>query len=417
MFKPILYTLLFFFILCPCLYAQRIAQGETLSLNEALSIAYKQGPLMAEARREEQAQRGRFIQKRMLPDPQAEVSIGGLKESGFKEENLDSYKIMQPVGSLSERLTSLFVAHDEVQIVRNQTKMIWAETRLKIIKLYTDIMTKEKALEFSQDNLNSTRQLFAAVENRLHSGNALQSELTRSRIEVLQAENDVLTKEKDLKSAKGELNLNLGRQPESSLVLSDFLDEEPMVYQYQGLVEKAMLLRPDLKSEQARLRIQRLNYTNTFSQVLFPEMAVGFERTMKEYENDSAIIFEFTYPLWSFWGKTKEAGAEYDKQKIKLNTFRKQVHLDVYQAFLDAELAQRQINIQKNALDEANELLRQASIQYEAGEMPFINYLDNIKTIKETRLNYLMALGNYKQKLAALDLAVGNVYIPQGVKE
>lgn len=417
MFKQFLSIIVFVLIVSPVAYAQRFSEGEALSLQEALNVAYRQNPYLMEARKEREAQEGRSFQKKALPDPEAEFSIGGLrsKDDGSKGK-LDSYTVMQPIGSLGERLASFSIADSEGRIARNQLEMAWAQIRARIIKLYAQVIAREKALEFSRDNLNSTRQLFVAVENRFHSGNALQSELTRARIEVLQAENDVLTHEKELKETRGELNLNLGRQPESALTLSDFLNEETLNYQYLGLVDKALKARPDLKAEEARLSIQKKNLAVVSSKTILPEMAVGFERTMEDYENDSAVVLKFSYPLWGLWGEVREAKAEYGKQQVRFNTAQQQAHLDIYQSFLNAELAERQVTIQKNALDEANELLRQVSIQYEAGEMPFITYLENLRTIKETRLNYLNALANYKEKIAVLDMAVGYVPVPEGAK-
>lgn len=418
MCKKISFILFFILIVSPFSYAERLTNGEALSLEEALEIAYKQSPFMIEAKKEKESLEGRSFRTKALPNPEAEVSIGGLRkqEDGSRESNLDSYKIMQPFGSLGERLTSFSVANAESKIAQSQLEMTWAEIRTRIIKLYAQVITQEKALQFSKDNLNSSRQLFVLVENHFHSGSALQSELIRARIEVLQAENDVLFHEKELKSAKGELNLNLGRAPDSGLVLSDFLSEEALNYQYKDLLEKAFKMRPDLKIEQAKLKIEKSHLATIYSKPFFPDMAVGFERTMEDFENDSAVILEFSYPLWGFWGEAKEAKAEYEKQKTRLNTFKQQVSLNVYQSFLDAELAERQVKIQKNAMEEANELLRQTSMQYEEGEIPFLTFVENLKTIKETRLHYLDALSNYKEKVALLETAMGEVPVPKGAK-
>jgi outer membrane protein TolC len=75
-----------------------------------------------------------------------------------------------------------------------------------------------------------------------------------------------------------------------------------------------------------------------------------------------------SYPLWDLnLGKVKEAQARMNKQKIKLETLKKQVGLEVYEALLDSELADKQVLLQKQALDEADELLRQVTSSYEEG--------------------------------------------------
>lgn len=416
MCKKILFILFFLCIFSPSAYAENLAEGEALSLQEALKIAYHHNPWMVEAKKEQEAQQGRSFQKKALPDPEAEFSIGGFREQedGPSKKNLDSYTLIQPIGSLGERWTSFSVADEELSIAQSQWKIVWGHIRTRIIRLYAQRTAREKALQFSRENLDSTRQLFVLVENRFNSGDARQSELIRARIEVLQAENEVLTREKEWKSAQGELNLNLGRPPDSPLTLSDFLSEETLSRPYQGLMDQALAMRPDLKIEQSRLSIQKSRMTTVYSKAMFPDMAVGFERTREDFENDSSVILKFSYPLWGFLGEVEETKAEYEKQKTRLDSLKQQVQLDIYQAFLEVELAERQVKIQKTAMEEANELLRQTSIQYEEGEIPFVSFLDNLKTIKETRLNYLDALSNYQEKIAVLDMAVGNIPVPEG---
>ena len=116
------------------------------------------------------------------------------------------------------------------------------------------------------------------------------------------------------------------------------------------------------------------------------------------------------------FGEIKEAKAEKDKQKIRFEALKRQVSLEVYKAFLEAELADRQVKLQKKALEEANELLRQITLSYETAEIPFLVFLENIKTIKETRITYLNTLRGYKEKVAELERMIQATPIPGGKK-
>jgi outer membrane protein TolC len=147
--------------------------------------------------------------------------------------------------------------------------------------------------------------------------------------------------------------------------------------------------------------------------MLFPSLAVSYERTTQDFENDSAVLMQASYPLWDLnLGKVKEAQARMNKQKIKLETLKKQVGLEVYEALLDSELADKQVLLQKQALDEADELLRQVTSSYEEGKVSFLEFLENLKTINETRLAYFNSLKDYKTKNAELDRVIQSTPIP-----
>ena len=127
-------------------------------------------------------------------------------------------------------------------------------------------------------------------------------------------------------------------------------------------------------------------------------------------------VIQASYPLWSVFnfGEVKVAKAEKEKQELHLEALMREVSLDVYRTFLDAELADKRVLLQKKTIDEANELLRRITISYEEGQIPFFVFLENIKTIKETRLAYLNALKSYREKVAELERVIQATPVPGG---
>ena len=199
--------------------------------------------------------------------------------------------------------------------------------------------------------------------------------------------------------------------------MKDSIAYETLRYEYEKIKDQGLVQRADIRNETARLRARKKSFWKALLGTLFPKMAFGVERTTEDYENDTAVLLEASYPLWGFnLGEVREARAEQEKQKIRLEALKRQAGLEIYQAFLETELADKQVRLQKKALEEANELLRQITLQYETGEVPFLTYLENIKTIKETRLGYFNALRNYKEKVAELERVIQATPIPEGAK-
>jgi outer membrane protein, heavy metal efflux system len=392
--------------------ATLFAADKALSLEEALRIAYTANPSMKEAREEISASKGRWIQAEALPDPELEMDIGGFRD-GSKE--VDTVAVKQPLDPLGTRFLRGRMAHDEVNIAKNELDLIWGQVSVKIISTYYQILAFEKALNVSKENLETTRQFLTQVDSRFQSGSALKGEVLRARIEASRAENEYLTAEKDLKVSRGEMNLFLGRAADTDILLRDILNYEPLRLEYKGLIEKALIERPDVHIEKTRLSIKKKGLWRSVLKTFFPQMSIGLERTTEDYDNDTALLLRASYPLWGFnLGEVREAKAEKKKQEVRLDAFKRQVGLDVYQAFLEAELADKQVVLQKRALDEANELLRQVTLQYEEGELLFLSYLENIKTIKETRVSYYTALKNYQEKVALLKRAIQKTPAPEG---
>ena len=404
--------------------AYSVAASEPLTLNDTLRLAYINHPRMKEAKKEISAAKGRWIQAEALPNPELGLDIGGLKKHAkdegdkhIRKGKVDIVNIEQPLDPLGTRFLRGRIAWDEVRISKGELELVWAEVRKQVIELYVRIQTEEKAQEIALDNLNATRQFFTRVQTKFHSGNALQSDVIRAKIEVSRAENDLLIRQKNLKVSKGEMNLALGRIVDAPLALSESLAYEALRYEYEKIKSVALEQRADVRNEKTRLSSTKKGFWSALLKTVFPQMAIGIERTTTDYENDTALLLKASYPLWGFnLGEVKEAKAKKDIQKIRLEALERQVGLEVYRAFLEAELTDQQVALQKKALDESNELLRQITVQYESGEVPFLTYLENIKTIKETRLAYFNVLKDYKEKVAELERVIQATPIPEGVK-
>ncbi len=399
--------------------------NEALTLNDALRLAYINHPKMQEAKKEISAAKGRWIQAEAFPNPELGLDVGGLKkhakgdgEKQIRNGKINAVTIEQPLDPLGTRFLRGRIAWDEVKIAKGSLELTWASVRQEVIGLYAGILTEEKALEISEENLNATRQFFTRVQTRYQSGNALQSDVIRARIEVSRAENDLLIAEKNLKVSNGKMNLALGRTVETHFELSDSLSYESLKLQYGGMMKQALEKRADIRNETTRLKARKKGFWSAILKVFLPQMGIGIERTTEDYENDTAILLKAAYPLWGFnLGEVKETKAEKEKQQIILEALKREVGLEVYESFLEAELSDKQVALQKKALDEANELLRQVTLRYEGGEVPFLTFLENIKTIKETRLAYFNALRSYKERVAELERVIQATPIPEGVKQ
>jgi cobalt-zinc-cadmium efflux system outer membrane protein len=397
---------------------------ESLTLDDVLKIAYINHPRMQQARQEIEAAKGRWIQSEALPDPEVGLEIGGLKKHAkdggdkqIRDANVDIVSVEQPLDPLGTRFLRGRIAWDGVKIAKGDLELIWARVRQEVIGLYATILTNEKALEIAKENLTATRLFFSRVETRHQAGNALQSDVIRARIEVSRAENELLVSEMTLRVSNGRMNLALGRTVETPLQLRDALSYESLHYQYAQIMKQALEKRADLHNESIRLKARQKGVWSALLKVILPRMGIGIGRTTTDYDNDTEILLKASYPLWGFnFGEVKAAKAEKEKQQIVLESLKREVGLEVYETFLGAELSDKQVALQKKALDEANELLRQITVQYETGGVPFLIYLENLKTIKETRLFYFTALKDYKEKVAELERVIQATPIPEGVK-
>ncbi|MFA4888541.1 MAG: TolC family protein [Candidatus Omnitrophota bacterium] len=402
--KVIIYAAIFF----QCFVLGLAKAEETLSLDKALMTAYDNNPRMIEARKLVDAVKGDLITARTLPNPEVEFEIGGLKknEEGKRKGKLDNIEIRQDLGPLGSRLLDGKIAKNQVLSQEESLKAVWANIYLEVRQAYTKIVLDKKEIELAQGNLNILRNFFSRVQLRFQSGQAIKNDVQRAKIELLKAENSYFVAEKELKIDKARLNLLLGSSFDVSFDVAEELKEENIELSFQELSEKALFLRPDIKSEKLQLDSAGKNLVKEQLNRL-PSPFVGFQRTTEEYENDSAVVLGFSFPLWNFnQGEVKKAKAQKEAQQVKVASAKREVVFEVYEAYAETELAKKQLDLSKKSLEEANELLHLADLRYSEGDMDFINYLDQVKAVTESRVGYYESLFRLNDVLSGMEKTI-----------
>lgn len=384
------------------------ADTEKLKFRDALEIAFDHNHRMVEARKSVDSARGDLITARTLQNPEAELEFGGFKKdaSGERNAHLDSMEIKQPFDPIGVRFFKSKIASNQVKIQNETLRLTWADVYREVRDTYARIILNEKRLELADDHLKAMRQFFARVQQRYQSGQVLKNDFQRAKIELLQSEHEHLKARKALTADRARLNLALGRPMEIEFEIAEKLKEERLLSSIDQLKEIALANRPDIKIADLELDSKRKNAVKEQLSRL-PSYAVGFRRIDEDYEDDYAIVVGISLPFWNLnQGEVKKAKAQRDAQTVRTQAIKNEAMLEVYEAFLDAELAQKQFELSKKSLEESSELFRLANLRYSEGKIDFLNYLDQIKTAAQAKINYYEGLFELSRSMSALEASI-----------
>lgn len=381
---------------------------EVLTLEKSLSLAFENNPRMIEARKNIDASKGDLITARSLPNPEAEFEIGGLKKNdeGERKSNLDSFEIRQGFDPPGVRGLKNKISKRQISIQEESLKVVWSQVYAEIRETYSRIILDKKRQELANEKLNIMRQFLSRVQQQFQSGKALKNDLQRAKLELLDAENVFLASEKEIKTDKAKLNLLLGHPMETLFEIEEELKEEELILDLNKLTQAALSKNPDIKMQELVLASKENNLSKEQLNRL-PSPFIGFKRTNEDYDNDYAAVVGFSVPLWNLnQGEVKKAKAEKEAQDTKVEAVKREIAFGVFEAYLNAELAHRQFELQKKSLEEANELLHLANLRYSEGEINFLSFLDQVKAATETRVRYYEGLFNITKAITELEKAV-----------
>lgn len=381
---------------------------ERLNFKTSLDLAFEHNPRIVEARKLIDVSKGDLITARTLKNPEAELEFGGFKknEDGERNSNLDSIEIRQPFGPLGVKFLEGKIASNQVKIQEQELKSVWSSVYIDVRQTYSQIILHKKELELASDNLNTMRQFFSRVQLRYNSGQALKNDFQRAKIELVKAENDYLLAEKELRTDKARLNLLLGRSMEIDFDIEEDIKESELNITFEELKSIAFANRPDIKIAGLELDNKQKNFAKEQLNRL-PSYFIGFKRTDEADKDDYAVLVGVTLPLWNLnQGEVKKAKAQKEAQMARTEAVKNEAVFNVYEAYLTVELNQKQLELFKKSLEEANELLRLANLRYEEGKIDFLNYLDQVRTATQAKVNYSKALFDLGFSVTELEAAI-----------
>lgn len=404
-------------LLSPPVFSQ---EGGGLSLQEALQIAYQHSPRVMIARQDAEAAKGRWEQVRTLPNPEVEVSAAELSQGVRAGSTVgeDSIALSQEVDVLGKFWLRGKAANADYQSAQHTLQQVWSEVAFEVTQTYHEWLLSTQRVGVTREVLELTRRLLDQVQLRHSAGEVLRNELLRAQIEVAKAENAVLQAEKHVTLNAAALNILLGQDAQIPVTPTGELTYEPRDLDPEQLLAQALARRPDLKARESDIQAQRKHYQLAIHSILDnPTVtAIGTrERGAEGTERVFGLAVRLPIPFWNQnRGAIREAKAELTKREVERGALKRQVGLEVLRAIAEARLAQRQVTVWRSAVEQANELMRLATLQYREGDINFITYLEHLATIRETKVAYVEALANYRTELALVDQAVANTFAPTG---
>ncbi len=197
----------------------------------------------------------------------------------------------------------------------------------------------------------------------------------------------------------------MGMNPSIPLRLTGELSYTPLVASVEDLKRQAearpSLLSLKLEAERAKtgVKLARKNF--------YPDFRLGFYYPSKRI---SAWGFEVESSIPIFrkkqTGEVLEAEALQHERLIALEARRMRIMTLIESYYSDAKAAEERLALfEKSLLREAEEMLLAAIGQYRYGRTDSLNVFDIYRIFKETRLEHLRTLLNYRLSLAELETA------------
>ena len=382
-----------------------VAEGDRLTLRQAVTIGLRDNPQSAYARYTVDSARENLTSQRAPINPTLQYS--GLNNTVASATNVTNpanyvaYVTLETNGAQRWRASQAREQVHQAQADADTTRLSLKEN---IVSAYVALQIADKALGIEQEVYENVRQLSYLTSKRFEIGASPRADSVRASIALVQEQQNVLTDTTNILIARATLNSVLGRAPLHPVDVSEPLDYRPIALpDIAALVRMAEENRPEIRSAvfngrslRALEKLENSNY--------LPDLILG-----RDFEKHGSVQVGAVLPLdlGSIHGAVRKTRADIQAQEAQAVIQRQNVLLDVQNSYTSLVSARQQVESYKNGiLRESESLLSQTKQGYTLGAGTILDLLTAETTYRSTLTAYYVAVGNYRQAVYVLEHAI-----------
>jgi outer membrane protein len=276
---------------------------------------------------------------------------------------------------------------------------------------YLACLRAEAVKDTAQANVELSQALLDLAKHQLTAGTGTGIEVTRADVQLANDRQRLIRAENDRARAVLVLLKAMGIALDSAIEFTSKLDDKgPEVATPGALLAQARTARPELKTQQQREQVARLNYNAVNSERL-PTIgtqadygAIGPDVLGSRATYTMGVALKI--PLFDGFrrqARREESFSQIKQEEIRLRDLQQQVELQVRLALETFNSARAEVGAAREGLQLAENELAQARRRYEAGVATSLEITDAQTRLQRARDNQVVALYDYN--VARLDLA------------
>jgi outer membrane protein len=346
---------------------------------------------------------------------------------GFTATRRDTYTFnltaTQPVFTGWALTTTRDLASLGVDIAKIQKETTVQDLVLNVKEAYFGILKAQKLETVAKQAVEQLEAQLKVSQAFYDEGIIAKNDLLQTEVQMAQARQDLITATNGIALAQSLFNKLLRREINEEVRIKDILDYNPIRLTLAEALEEALLKRPEInevalnvQSAERSVDLSKSNYYPTVTLIGNYQREtddVLLESIPGEDPDRWTVTLQGEWTFWE-WGKTRHevtaARARLQKAKYVLDGVKDNIKLEVKEAYLSLREAEKNIQVAKTAVVQAEENFRMNEERYKQQVATSTDVLDAQTLLTQARTNYFNALSDHNIAWARLERAMGMEY-------
>ena len=378
----------------------------SLSLDEAINLAFEKNPILQIREEEKSVQRGAYWNNLMPENPEIGIEVEGVPK-GQSYSNYEEKKLF--IKQSFDFPTNYIFKHklfsSKVKQSQYQIDQFRRELSFLIKNAYYNVLLKKELLNLGKNHLELFEEFYQKTKRSYELGAANRLTFLRAKVSWNTSKKEFTNREKDVDVAESELReiLGLKHYEVEKIVLTDKIPENVISFSKESSMEN-LRKHPALAGAESAVKAAS-NARNLSVGSLLPNLHFSY---FKQNVNDQDFWggeIGLSIPLWFLRqkGEIQQKNAEFSQTKSALRAEQLRIRREYDQAVSRFERAINEVELyQTELVQEAEEAFRIAQRSYNVGEIGYLELIDSQQTLIDTREGYLESLFNYQVEKANL---------------
>jgi outer membrane protein len=357
-----------------------------------------------------------------LPAPL--TSLNGIEIPVGTQDNYNwSIEARQPLftgGGLIANYQASKIGEDaalQEEITRKQDVV----QEVKIV--YYDILRAQKILETARQSVEMLNAHRDVAQNYFQVGMIPKNDLLHAEVELANGKQTFIKAQNAVELTKARFNTVLKRKIFTPVEIVDVLQYQPFDKQLDECYAVALKNRPELKIATLKaaqagklVRVAQSEYLPTLSLVgNYTRFGDNPSLSGSDFK-DAESWYVMGVASWNFWewGKTKfRVDASRAKENQALDAVKElndQIALEIKNAYLMLQEAEKQIAVSKQVIEQAEENFRISEERYKERVATSTEVLDAQTLLTRAKSDYANALGDYNINYARMQKSMGIIW-------
>ena len=373
-------------LLLSCGFIEVVAQ-QTLTLDSAMAAALRFHPSIKESNALVGEQRQMQTAAFTLDDPEFSIEVPPAEYA---------WRVWQQIDFPTTYISRHKLAKANTQLAEKQTAITQAELKRNVRFAYLNLQHAQARLLVVQQQDSMLAQISRATQRRYDAGDV-------GLLENLNAENayrathiELIAAQADLQNAQRQLSLLLGTSSTNPFAVDSLTPLR------QDLTNITISQSPWINWAMQNTIVAKQNWKTERAE-LMPDFVVGYLQGTSDAPSRMELGVALPIWYWSYSARIKAARYRFDASEYRLQQI--QLEQQSNQQTLASELLKQQARLnyyETTALPQAATIQDAATRAYNAGEIGYVEFRQNMQTAFTNRLNYLDAVRQHNEAVIEL---------------